>query len=568
MKMMIPKKRLLLIAILLTALFFRFQNIDWDSGFHLHPDERFLTMVGIAMKVPATLWEYLNPASSSMNPANVGYGFFVYGAFPVIITKLLAVFLNADTYNAFTILGRVITGLLDAVLVFFVYRTSLLLEREKIISEKVKYWAAFFYAIAVLPIQYAHFFTTDTFLNFFLFLSFYFALASYRKTSLMALAACGVFFGLAVASKINAVFIFPLLLFLLLVRPVRKKSYLESANILAVFLIVSYIVVRLSAPYYFESHDFFDIAPNSLFVQNLTALKSFEGKNVQYPPALQWVNTVPVLFPVLNMALFGLGLPVFVLLCLGIFRLVRYVLDNRKKREAMLMAMIFGWAILVFFYESIQFVKVMRYFLFLYPFFAILTGWGAEWAVHQVRIKKHIHAYAALIVLVIAWPLFFSSIYFFAHTRVTASAWIYKNIPDNSVLLSEYWDDALPISPQYPPPRIYRSEQLNVFDPDTPAKWDKIDKSLKGADYYILSSNRGWGTLPSIPERFPQSTSFYNGLFGGKKGYTLVKSFYPSYYLCNIFSFPCPRILSNWFDESFTVYDSPTVYIFKNTGKR
>jgi len=36
--------------------------------------------------------------------------------------------------------------------------------------------AAFFYAMAVLPIQLSHFFATDTFLNLFMFASFYFAL--------------------------------------------------------------------------------------------------------------------------------------------------------------------------------------------------------------------------------------------------------------------------------------------------------------------------------------------------------------------------------------------------------
>jgi len=40
---------LCLIAILLIGAYFRFVGIRWDDTFHLHPDERFLTMVETAI---------------------------------------------------------------------------------------------------------------------------------------------------------------------------------------------------------------------------------------------------------------------------------------------------------------------------------------------------------------------------------------------------------------------------------------------------------------------------------------------------------------------------------------
>lgn len=558
------KKKLLILVILLTACFFRFQNLNWDNGFHLHPDERFLTMVGVAMKMPSSLLNYLNPGDSPMNPANIGYGFFVYGVFPVVATKLLALLFLADNYHAFTIMGRLVTAFLDLGIVLFVYRATAILEKEKIVSSKLKYWASFFYATAVLPIQYAHFFTTDTFLNFFVFGSFVFSLSSYRKTSAVTVAGSALFFGLAVASKINAVLILPLLFFLLLSRPLGKKQWMEAVYISFFFLVLAYAVLRVAAPYYFESADPFSLAPNELFVKNLLTLKSFEGKNVQYPPALQWINTMPFVFPVINMALFGLGLPVFLLFAIGLVQLVRYAGKHIRHSRGRIAAAIFGWAVAVFLYESVQFVKVMRYFLFLYPFFSVLVGWGAETVLAKIG---HGGKAAVLVAVCLIWPLVFSSIYFVANTRVEANGWIYTHIPDNATILGEYWDDPLPITVQYPPPRSYRGDQLTVFDPDTPQKWEKINNQLQAGDYYILSSNRGWGTLPSVPQRFPQTTQFYHDLFNGKLGYALVKSFYPVYYPCRIFSFTCPRIMSNWFDESFTVYDHPTVFIFKNIRK-
>jgi hypothetical protein len=41
--------------ILLGGALLRFQGINWDSGQHLHPDERFLTMVETAIQWPTSI---------------------------------------------------------------------------------------------------------------------------------------------------------------------------------------------------------------------------------------------------------------------------------------------------------------------------------------------------------------------------------------------------------------------------------------------------------------------------------------------------------------------------------
>jgi len=70
----IPTKTLLICLFLLAAAF-RLIGLNWDQNQHLHPDERFLTMVGIAMKEPPTFVDYLNPTTSTFNPTNIGYPF-------------------------------------------------------------------------------------------------------------------------------------------------------------------------------------------------------------------------------------------------------------------------------------------------------------------------------------------------------------------------------------------------------------------------------------------------------------------------------------------------------------
>src|SRR4030042_4743607 len=97
---------ILAIGVLLLAAFFRLYGVNWDNNQHLHPDERFLTMVTGAVSWPTDIWEYLNTDSSPFNPHNRGYGFFVYGTFPIFFTKYIAEIFKKGDYNTLTIVGR------------------------------------------------------------------------------------------------------------------------------------------------------------------------------------------------------------------------------------------------------------------------------------------------------------------------------------------------------------------------------------------------------------------------------------------------------------------------------
>src|SRR5260221_2910699 len=161
---------LALFCILIIASFFRFYNLNWDQNQHLHPDERFLTMVTNDITWPTSVSEYLDPQRSPLNPRSKGYDFFVYGTIPLYITKIVSSFLVFDTfnYNNITLVGRFISAFLDVGVVLLMYAIG-----KKLYNKKVGLWAAFIYSLFVLPIQLSHFYAVDTFLNFFLVLSFY-----------------------------------------------------------------------------------------------------------------------------------------------------------------------------------------------------------------------------------------------------------------------------------------------------------------------------------------------------------------------------------------------------------
>ena len=90
--------RLVLISIIIIGFFLRVFNLHWDNGFYLNPDERFLTMIAVALKLPNSFFQYFNPNLSLLNPANINEHFFVYGHLPLSIAKLISVIVKYDNY--------------------------------------------------------------------------------------------------------------------------------------------------------------------------------------------------------------------------------------------------------------------------------------------------------------------------------------------------------------------------------------------------------------------------------------------------------------------------------------
>src|SRR5260221_13814510 len=109
------------LIIILIGIFFRFYNINWDMNFHLHPDERFLTMIGIKEIIPTSVWQYFDPATSPFNPYVLGFGFFVYGVLPLSINVLLSIVFHTQLYNTFTLQGRIVAAVVDVLSIVIVY---------------------------------------------------------------------------------------------------------------------------------------------------------------------------------------------------------------------------------------------------------------------------------------------------------------------------------------------------------------------------------------------------------------------------------------------------------------
>ncbi len=586
------KKYIFSFVIIFLAFFFRFNNLNWDENFHLHPDERFLTMVGTAMTLPHTVSQYFDQKTSLMNPTNIGFTFFVYGHFPTTLTKYLSVVYKMDNYNDFTILGRQLSAFFDLLTVLFIIKVVKLLEDKLKLSSSIKYWAGFFYAIAVLPIQLSHFFAVDTFLNFFMFGSFYFVL---RKKNILS----AIFFGLALSCKITALFILPLNLFFLLKTVfVQRHSLIKVVLRVFLYFIIAYLTLRLGDPYYFQNSSFFDPTLNKLFVENIKSLQNMTVKNLDnwFPPMVQWLSKNTIKHSLVNNIVFGLGIPYAILAIIGMAKIILNIKDQIskihikyqkvknyiiiKQLDNFDLAVILFWTIAFFVYQSLQATPTLRYFIIIYPFLAIFASIGIDYLIHfKLKFKEkhlkypkyfsYIFVFTSVLILLI-WPAMFSSIYFHKHTRVEASEWIYKNLSNNSFILGEAWDDSLPLWVTSNFGKQFLNDQLRVFDPDTNEKWNIMNETLARADYYVLSSNRGWGSITTVPKKYPLMSKFYNDLLADKNfKYKKIKEFnsYPQIKF-QVLSFKFQiSFPDQWSDEGFTVYDHPKVLIYKNVKK-
>ena len=172
-----PRTGLALAAIALLALALRVFGLNWDGGHHLHPDERFLTIVETSIQWPGSIAEYFDPARSPLNPyGQPDISFFVYGTFPLFLVKALAEITGYTAYDTINLVGRAVSAVFDVGTVLMLFLLA-----RRLFDRRVALLAALLAALTVLSIQLSHFFAVDTFSTFFVTAALYFTLRVYRE---------------------------------------------------------------------------------------------------------------------------------------------------------------------------------------------------------------------------------------------------------------------------------------------------------------------------------------------------------------------------------------------------
>lgn len=519
------------IVLIVGAIAMRFYNLNWDQGNFFHPDER-----NIANAVTKIVF------FSQMNPQ-----FFAYGGFSIYLYRFAAnlmTFLTQDqawimNWGNINVVGRFFSAFFGALTLIPLY----FLARE-VFNRQTAILSVLFYAFCVSVIQLSHFATTDSLLAGegvlmgFLGVSLYHQF-SWKKTLFASFA-----FGISVATKTTALsfMLFPLLGIGLAVFP-KRISWKKALFALLIFACISGMVFTLFSPYTFlDSKDFLD----SMHYESGVATGSLP---VVY--TYQFNGSLPYLFQIYNFFWqIGLLTPFSIV---GIF-LTLYLF---KKTQHMKYLIFLSFPLLYFFYVGYWHTKFIRYMLPFIPFFVIC---GCAFLVWLQKFSKKISFFLISILLTttILWAIAFFTIYTHPQTRIVASEWIYHHIPAGSKILTEQWDDGLPISVDGENPSQYNSLGLAMYDPDNTTKQLYLAQNVSQADYIIFNSRRLYGTLMRLTSMYPLTSRYYEYLFQGKLGYTQVAQFtsYPS-----LLGVTLPDDAT---EETFQVYDHPKVIIFKN----
>ena len=170
-------------------------------------------------------------------------------------------------------------------------------------------------------------------------------------------------------------------------------------------------------------------------MRNLIGLQS--GGNV--PFNWEWVGRTPYLFPLQNMVLWGMGLPLGIAAC-GAFLWASWRLFWRRDATNLLLL---AWIASYFLFWGRQFNLTARYFLPLYPALVLLAAQALD-EMWRLAGSATLHAFlqrrfaqlrpAAPIILkgavvgvtagTVLWALAFTNVYRRPLTRVEASAWM------------------------------------------------------------------------------------------------------------------------------------------------
>lgn len=522
----------LLGIIFLFGAFLRFYHLNWDEGLGFHPDERNIIKAVQNIRIPGQL-----------NPH-----FFAYGGFPVYLIRLISqgVHLVSQNdsiydYGNLNLIGRSLSALLSTFSILLIYILG-----RKLTAQKTGLLAAFLFAFSPGLIQSAHYSVTESWLIFFLLLITLSGLKIYENPELKNWLLMAIVCGLALGTKISAAIflIIPLIVWTLIW---RKKL----ANIFwgLIFILTLGLIYFVSSPYsLLDFRSFY----NSLVYEFLTAT----GK-INVPYTLQFLNTKPYLFFIEN--LFwqtNLILPV-----LGLFALVFWLIHSFKTKNLKSVPfLLFG--LIFFVYVGSWQTKFIRYML---PFIPVLIL-AASWLTVKILSHKKLVYWGfglttLLVMLTLFWTLAFMRIYAKESTRITASKWIYQNIPKDSAIVVEHWDDPLPVILEGENPQEYRSKVMRNFDPETSSKINQMTQTLADGDYLILASRRLSGAISKDTRNYPVTSQYYQKLFAGELGYTLVleTSSYPRLWKW--------EIIDDKAEETFQVFDHPVVKIFKNTQK-
>ena len=535
--------------------------------------------------------------------------------------------ISAIEFRHLTAVSRALTGLFDTATVLLIFLLG-----RRLFGIGVGLLAAAFLALNVMHIQLAHFFTVDPYLAFFGLAALYFmvraiyaadalweggpAVQNQRCSPTCNLLIAALFVGLAIGAKFSAsLLLLPLgaSAWFALPRPRLWRLFAVFAVALLTFILTNPFAIldqscqAISPAMIFGPLRIPALDWRSCYLSNIFTQGAMVRGQADLGFTRQYDGTFPYLYPIEMQLRWGMGWPLgllaFAAFVWAIWITARPVwrrLGTSKNESAgplppltLSLLVLLIWAVPFFVTTGAFYVKFMRY---LQPLTPLLMLFGAVLLLQLKERRVLIVALLLVLVPTAVYALSFLNIYSTDHPWDEASRWVYANVPAGTLMASEQWDDALPttmrIDDQLRRRGEYRDVQLTWLtgpdELDNEAKLQKNLSRLEEAEYVTLLSNRVYGVVPRLADRYRLSHVYHQLLFDGTLGFeavyvnTRMPGLFGVHLLPDSFVWPglrpapevaaylagFPGINGGRFDESFTVYDQPLVVIFRKVDHK
>lgn len=533
---------LLLLLLIATGIIFRFSWVNWSQGASLHPDEYGLTNTLTALSLPKTLGDYFNTRVSPLSPyqkydlagqktADGPDNRMRWGQWPITLLRAAGELTGNTGYDEIRLLGRQLSALADVLSIFFLF-----LAGKRLYNRRVGLLAAALSALAVMQIQQSHFMTVDNFAACFTSLALYAAVRAAQEPPLLRLAGgyqlsksiwkwyglFGVAFGMTLAARINLLPLAGLILIaaLISIADLKLKTSQDLQRIVlgaGLFLVfaaaVAGVTFRITQPMSFRAKQgdttLLTLTPNPDWVESMQVASAESNGIGGGPPSEQWANRPAIFFPLENMVLWGMGLPLGLAAWAG-FGWAAWRSLKKGEWRAHLIPLV--WTGGYFFFMGTRWVKSIRYFLPIYPFLCLLAAWAllelwqrrdALAAGGSVRrawtsrpLGRAILALPIVVVLLgtLAWAYaFVDAVYLHDHTRIQATKWAFQNIPAPFELVIQT-ADGIRIEPLPAPDGTIISSAIPFTEPFVPSVSGKLIEA-RAAHAVLLSGASDQGQL-------------------------------------------------------------------------
>lgn len=557
----------LITAVLITLLVYtRFVNLTWGFPYPLHPDER--NMADAITKLSCvSLKDCLNPH------------FFAYGQFSLYVGLIVAKILNflknsppIVTFEQAVLSLRLISALASAATVAV---GLLMIKQIRKRLDLVEYTvAALIFIFSPALIQFSHFGTTESLLMLEYSILVLVSIMLVRKAIAIRrfVFLAGLVSGIAIATKVSSlVFILLPVLVLIFQNKTPRTSRLIPVLILTLITLVTSFIF---SPYNFLAYGEFH---NSFQYESSVGL----GTSIVFYTK-QFMYSIPVIFEFVKIFPYALGVPAFVFFIFGLFFLP-------LKKEFTILRLAF---VIYFIANAFIFAKWTRFMAPLFPVMIIITI-ASLFQIKDTLARKYIHSLnkhfitilTFIICLIVMIPgIAYISIYSASDVREQASLWIYRNIPSNSIILSEIGNVIdIPAPVGNITDNTYTVIPFDFYnlDDDFTLQQELIN-TVKQADYIVVPSRRLFANFTcfdgqassvssiayerdrcnKLNQRYPVLNAYYKALFSGSLGYREVAKFeeFPTIKIGSriLFRFP-----DEFAEETWSVFDHPVIRIFK-----